>query len=191
MPNRIPRSVELMSTSDTALLVIDVQERLVPAIQDHPRVIWNIRRLVDGAGILGIPVIATEQYPRGLGSTVEPLKGCLPVPTEKLHFSCGACEGLFASLREAGRHKILVAGIEAHVCVQQTVIDLLGDGYRVYVAVDAISSRFAVDCEFALRRMDSSGATLTTTEAALFEWCEVAGTPQFKQISALAREAAP
>jgi nicotinamidase-related amidase len=191
MSNRIPRSIELMSSSDTALLVIDVQERLVPAIQDHPRVIWNIRRLVDGAAILGIPVIATEQYPRGLGPTVEPLKGRLPAPNEKLHFSCGECGDLFAPLRDAGRHKILVAGIEAHVCVQQTVLDLLGDGYRVYVAADAVGSRFQSDCEIALRRMDSSGATLTTAESALFEWCEVAGTPQFKQISALAREAAP
>jgi nicotinamidase-related amidase len=87
-------------------------------------------------------------------------------------------------------HKVLVCGIEAHVCVQQTVLDLLAGGYRVYVAVDAVGSRFEVDCRTALTRMDSAGATLTTTEAALFEWCQVAGTPEFKQISQLVREEA-
>jgi nicotinamidase-related amidase len=88
-------------------------------------------------------------------------------------------------------YKILVCGIEAHVCVQQSVLDLLTDGYRVYVAADAVGSRFACDREIALRRMESAGATLTTTEAALFEWCDVAGTPEFKQISTLVRETAP
>lgn len=86
---------------------------------------------------------------------------------------------------------MLVCGIEAHVCVQQTVLDLLADGWRVYIAADAVGSRFDVDYRIALERMDSAGATLTTTEAALFEWCEAAGTPEFKQISQLVRESAP
>ena len=185
----LPRSPELMSRGDAALLVVDVQEKLVPAIANHARVVWNVRRLIDGAKILGLPVISTEQYPRGLGPTVGELADRLgPVPS-KLTFSCGGCPELFEQLQSSGIHKILVCGMEAHVCVQQTVLDLLADGWRVYVAADAVGSRFEVDYRTALQRMDSSGVTLTTTEAALFEWCEVAGTPEFKQISRLAREA--
>jgi len=231
-----------MSAGDTALLVVDVQEKLLGAIADHRRVAWNIRRLIDGAKILGLPVAATEQYPRGLGPTVPELAERLasdqrrvrrgsPDPAEtadrqgcrarrrpsvtpvarsgdrpqrggdrpqrgcriasKLSFSCGACPEIFADWQGRGIHKVLVCGIEAHVCVQQTVLDLLAAGWRVYLAVDAVGSRFDIDRETALRRMDSAGATLTTTEAALFEWCEVAGTPQFKKISRLAKEPAP
>lgn len=182
------RSPELMSIGETALLVVDVQERLVPAIADHRRVVFNTRRLIDGAKILGIPVVATEQYPKGLGPTVPELAERLgPIP-DKLTFSCCGCPEVFQKLRDEGIHKILVAGIEAHVCVQQTVLDLLGEGWRVYLAVDAVGSRSPIDRDTALRRMDSSGAVLTTAEAALFEWCQVAGTPLFKQISRLVRE---
>ena len=139
-----------MSRGDTALLVVDVQEKLVPAIADGPRVVWNVRRLIDGAKILGLPVVGTEQYPQGLGPTVRELAERLgPVPS-KLTFSCGGCPELFEDLRGRGIHKILVCGIEAHVCVQQTVLDLLADGWRVYVAADAVGSRFDVDCRTAL-----------------------------------------
>ncbi len=191
-PNQpLPRSPELMSVDDTALLVVDVQEKLVPAIADHARVVWNIRRLIDGAGVLGVPVVATEQYPPGLGPTVPELAQRLGEIPSKIAFSCGQCGDLFAGLDERGVHKLLVCGVEAHVCVQQTVFDLLAMGWRVYLAADAVGSRRAVDCRTALGRMDSGGATLTTTEAALFEWCRVAGTPQFKQISRLVREEEP
>ncbi len=182
------RSPELMSIGESALLVVDVQEKFVPVIANCDRVVFNIRRLVDGAKILGVPVVATEQYPKGLGSTVPELAERLgPIP-EKLTFSCSGCPEVFTNLRDEGIHKILIVGIETHVCVQQTVLDLLGDGWRVYLAVDAVSSRNEIDRETALRRMDSSGAVLTTTEAALFEWCQVAGTPEFKEISRLAQE---
>ena len=190
--NALPRSPELMSRGDTALLVVDVQEKLLPAIADSPRIIWNARRLIDAAGILGLPVLATEQYPKGLGPTAGELAERLTaaVPS-KLTFSAGGYPGLFDEIQQRGIHKILVCGIEAHVCVQQTVLDLLADGRRVYVAVDAVGSRFEVDYRTAIGRMDSAGATLTTTEAAMFEWCEVAGTPEFKRISRLAVEKAP
>jgi nicotinamidase-related amidase len=192
MPNEaLPRSPELMSRGDSALLVVDVQEKLIPFIADHQRVVWNIRRLIDGARILGIPVAATEQYPQGLGPTTSELAERLGAIPSKLTFSCSSCPELFKTLQKQGVYKILVAGIEAHVCVQQTVIDLMSDGFRVYLAVDAVGSRFPIDYETALRRMDSAGATLTTTESALFEWCEVAGTPEFKQISNLVRETCP
>ena len=182
------RSPELMSPADTALLVVDVQQRLIGAISGAGRVVWNIRRLVDGAKILGLAILATEQYPQGLGPTVPELAQRLgPIPS-KLTFSCCGCPEICRQLEQRSVHKVLVCGIEAHVCVQQTVLDLLAAGYRVYVAVDAVGSRFEVDHRTALTRMDSAGATLTTTEAALFEWCQVAGTPEFKQISQLVRE---
>lgn len=180
-----------MSAGDTALLVVDVQEKLVPAIADYARVVWNIRRLIDGAKILGLPVVATEQYPQGLGSTVPELAERLGKIPSKLTFSCGGCPEIFEKLQSQGIHKLLVCGIEAHVCVQQTVLDLLAERWRVYVAVDAVGSRNQLDYRTALGRMDSSGAVLTTTEAALFEWCELAGTPQFKQISRLVQEEGP
>ncbi len=190
-PDHVPpltRSPELMGRNDTALLVIDAQQRLMPQILEQARIVWNIGRLIDGARILGLEVMATEQYPRGLGPTVPELAERLGTIPSKLAFSCGQCGHLFSRLADAGRHKILLAGVEAHVCVMQSVLDLMHEGFRVYVAVDAIGSRSVLDYQTALRRMESSGATLTTTEAALFEWCEVAGTPEFKEISALVRQ---
>jgi len=188
------RSPELMSRGDTALLVVDVQERLVPVIAGHRRVVWNIRRLIDGAVLLGLPVLATEQYPKGLGPTVSEVAEALGPMPEKLTFSCYGCEQFrrqLSQLEEQGRHKMLVCGMETHVCVQQTVHDLLSAAWRVYVAVDAVGSRFEVDYQTALRRMESAGATLTSTEAALFEWCETAADEQFKQISRLVRQQPP
>lgn len=191
LPKIAPRSPELMSRSDTALLVVDLQEKLVRLLADAPRIVWNVRRLLDGAKVLGVPTAATEQYPQGLGATVAEIAERLgPVPAKVL-FSCRECGDLLTGLQQRGVQKILLAGIEAHVCVQQTALDLLAAGYRVYVAVDAVGSRHEIDSATALRRMEASGATLTTTEAALFEWCEAAGTPEFKQISALVREMPP
>lgn len=178
-----------MTPENTVLLVIDMQEKLLPSIPSGERVVWNARRLLDGAEILDIPALGTEQYRKGLGATVEPLASRLGEMPDKLHFS--SCQSIVARLEEFNRPKILIAGIEAHVCVQQTALDLLSLGYDVYLAVDAVESRHKVDRRIALRRMESSGVTLTTTEATLFEWCRVAGTPQFKQISQLVREEEP
>ena len=190
-PLSLPRSPELMSRHDTALLVVDVQTRLLEAMSPPASLVWNIRRLIDGAHVLGLPVEATEQYPKGLGPTTSQLAERLGEIPEKLLFSCRACGAIFDRLRDRGIYKILVVGIETHVCVQQTVLDLLASGFRVYVANDAVGSRSGADRDVALRRMESQGATLTTTEAALFEWCEVAGTAEFKKISALVLEAPP
>lgn len=190
-PDVLPRSPELMSRRDTALVVVDVQGKLITLVPDHERIIWNIRRLLDAAKVLGVPCYGTEQYPKGLGPTVPILAERLGEMPSKLAFSCGECGTIFADLERRGVSKILVTGIEAHVCVQQTVLDLIAAGFRVYVTVDAVGSRFAVDRETALRRMQSSGATLTTTESAMFEWCERSGTPEFKEISRLVQEKAP
>ena len=190
--NHIARSPELMNAGDTGLLVVDVQERLIGSIKDQRQVVWNVRRLLDGCRALDVPIFATEQYPKGLGRTLPEIAGQIEcdIP-EKMAFSSCGCPGFLAKLREQGVRKVLICGIEAHVCVAQTVFDLLADGWRVYLAVDAVGSRFPIDRETALSRMDSAGATLTTTEAALFELCETAQRPEFKQISRLAKEISP
>lgn len=182
------RSPELMNPQDTVLLVVDVQQKLMPLIAGGGRIVWNLRRLLDGAEAVGLPALATEQYPQGLGGTVPELAGRFDSIPSKLAFSCLGCEGFVADLERSAASKVCVAGIEAHVCVQQTVLDLLAAGYKVYVPVDAVGSRYAIDYETGLKRMETSGATLTTTESALFEWCQVSGTPEFKKISALVRE---
>ena len=167
-----------MCVGNSALLVVDVQEKLIRPIANRERVVWNVRRLIDGAKVLGVEVVATEQYPEGLGPTIPELAERLgPLPS-KLTFSCGGCPEVFETLRAKGIHNILVCGIEAHVCVQQTVLDLMADGWRTYVAVDALGSRYEVDYRVALGRMESSGATLTTTEAALFEWARKGRHPR-------------
>lgn len=180
------RSNELLSRSDSRLLIVDVQEKLLPLIPVAERMIGNCRRLIEAAQVLSVPVSATEQYPKGLGSTAPELAELLGEIPEKLRFSCAeVLDWKSAAAAEDDRDKIVVAGIECHVCVQQTVLDLMAQGYRVYVPADAVASRHKFDWEIALRRMADSGATVTTTESVLFEWAEVAGTEEFKQISRL------
>ncbi len=179
------RSPELMSRSDTGLLVIDVQTKLMGKMAARDPVVANIARLVEGARILGVPVQATEQYPKGIGPTVPELADRLPPRPEKLAFSCCGLPEVAEQFRSRGVQKVLLAGIETHVCVQQTALDLAAQGFRVFVAADAVTSRKDIDRDLALRRMERAGVVLTTTEAALFEWTEAAGTPEFKQISKL------
>lgn len=187
----IDRSPELLSGHHSGLLVVDVQEKLIPLIANHAHLVWNIERLIDGARVMDVPVLGTEQYPRGLGGTISPLAEKLGPMPSKLTFSCGGCPGLCDDWSAQGRYQVLVVGIEAHVCVLQTVFDLMHAGFRVFVAVDAVGSRGALDMQTALRRMESAGATLITTESALFEWCEAAGTEPFKQISQIVRRQPP
>lgn len=187
----LPRSPLLLSREDSVLLIVDMQPKLLNLIDGHQKVTWNNRRLLDGAKLFDIPVMATEQYPKGLGGTEPSLAERLPDPASKVAFSCGACGHLFHGLADQGRQKILVAGIETHVCVQQTVLDLLTAGFLVYIAVDAVTARHKLDHDTALNRMELAGATLTTTESALFEWCEQSGSDRFKMLSQLIQEPAP
>jgi nicotinamidase-related amidase len=187
----LPRSPELMNREDTALLVVDVQETFLAVIAGAVRLRWNIRRLLDAAAVLGVPAAATEQYPEKLGPTAPELRERLGFAPAKLAFSACECSEIFARWKEYGRYRVLVCGIETHVCVLHTALDLAAAGFEPYVAVDAVSARHAVDHETALRRMESAGVVLTTTETAMFEWCRAAGTPEFKRISALVKEAAP
>jgi nicotinamidase-related amidase len=180
------RSPELLSRGDCRLLIVDVQEKLIPHISSARSMIESCRKLIRGAQVLGVPVTATEQYPQGLGATVPELAELLGERPEKLRFSSAEAVGWgTAAEQDDDRDKVIVAGIEAHVCVQQTVLDLLSLGWRVYVPADAVASRHEFDRKIALRRMADSGAVITTAEAVLFEICEVAGTPEFKEISRL------
>jgi nicotinamidase-related amidase len=177
-----------LSPADTALLVIDVQEKLIPKIAGAETVVRNIAFLIDACKILDVPVFATEQYPKGLGRTVPELATRLPTPLpEKLAFSSCAIQSVVDELR-AGRPRVLLAGIETHVCVMQTALDLLALGFRVFLAVDALGSRFRIDHDTALLRMRDAGATVVTCEMAAFELTGVAGTPRFKEISRLVQE---
>ncbi|HEV3449352.1 MAG TPA: isochorismatase family protein, partial [Gemmataceae bacterium] len=148
----------------------------------------NIAFLIDAARMLQIPVQATEQYPRGLGPTVPDLATRLPERPDKVAFSSCAVPSVTESFRRGGRSKIVLAGIETHVCVLHTALDLLALDFRVYVAADAVSNRYAVDHEYALRRLEQAGAVLTTAETTVFEWVGAAGTPAFKEISRLVQE---
>jgi nicotinamidase-related amidase len=149
----------------------------------------NVVRLIRAAGLLDVPVLATEQYPRGLGPTVAEVAELIPQRAEKTVFHCCAAAPVLETLHARGIRKVTLAGIEAHVCVAQTALELLTLNFRVQVPADAVSSRHAFDRDIALRRLELAGAVVTTTEAALFEWTESADHPQFKAISALVKEA--
>src|SRR5262249_648642 len=138
--------------------------------------------------ILQVPIQATEQYPKGLGATIPELARQLPVRPDKIAFTCCAIPAVVDNFRRAGRLRILLAGIETHVCVLHTALDLLALDFRVYVAGDGVGSRHVLDHDTALRRLETAGAILTTTETAAFEWLGASGTPQFKLVSKLVQE---
>lgn len=177
------RSPCMMRVEDSVLLVVDVQEKLVPEIEQSAGVVAMCARLVDVASILSIPQLVTEQYPRGLGQTDGRLRaklGAAPV-VEKVRFS--ACvEAVTDHLSELGRPQVAVCGMETHVCVLQSVLDLLRLGYQPCVCVDAVGSRRRLDYEWSLRRMRDAGALLTTSESLIFEWMGEAGTDTFRRI---------
>ncbi len=177
-----------MSAGDTSLLVIDVQEKLLAKIPGAEALVRNIGFLVDGARLVDVPVTATEQYPKGLGPTVPELARRMPTRPDKVEFSCCAIPSVVDGFRGSARHKVVLAGMETHVCVLHTALDLLAQGFRVYVPVDAVASRYPLDHEQALARLDRAGAIITTSETTVFEWVGGAGHPRFKQISALVQE---
>ncbi len=175
----------LLRSDTSALLIVDVQARLLPAIDDGERVLQNCAWLVRLARELDVPVGVSEQYPQGLGPTVATLRELVASEciVKKIHFSCVA-ESRFAELPGfATRQQIVVAGTEAHVCVLHTCMDLLAEGRQVFVAADAVGSRTAVDRELALDRLRQNGAQIVTREMVAFEWLERAGTDLFRRIS--------
>jgi nicotinamidase-related amidase len=173
-----------------ALVVVDVQEGFRQAIPDFERVAKATATLIEGAEAIGIPVIVTEQYPKGLGETASEVAEHLPddtEPLEKVVFSAADAEGFDLG----GRDQVLVCGIETHVCVNQTVLDLLDGGTEVQVAEDAVSSRTEENKRVGLHKMERAGAVLTSVETALFELLGRAGTDEFKTVQRLILEFAP
>jgi hypothetical protein len=173
----------------TAGLVIDIQEKLFPHMDQREELLKKCVTLLDGLKVLGVPLMVTEQYPRGLGGTVEAIArftGSDPV-FEKMAFSCCDEPTVLQSAIFQKHKTLIVCGIEAHVCVLQTVVDLIGAGYTAVVVADCISSRSAEDKRVALERMRAEGAVLTTCESILFELAGVAGTDQFKAISRIVK----
>lgn len=187
----LPRSPELMSRSDSALLVVDAQDKLLSVVPGRERIVWNIRRLLDAAKELGVAIAGTEQYPDRLSPTVPEIKERLGSVPDKLCFSACVCGDIFERWKADGRFRVLLTGIETHVCILQTALDLAAAGFETYVSVDAVGARKAVDHDTALGRMESAGIILTTTETAMFEWCQTAEAAEFKRISALAKEQGP
>lgn len=177
-----------MSAADTGLLVVDVQEKLLPKVLSCQRLESNIGYLIDAARLLEMPVLCTEQYPKGLGPTVASLAARLPDRPEKLAFSACAAPGIVESFHRLARPRVVVCGIETHVCVLHTVLDLLAEDFSVYIPVDAVGARYEIDHAIALSRLVEAGAVVTTTEGCLFEWVGGAAHPKFKDISRLVQD---
>ncbi|MCW9040189.1 MAG: isochorismatase family protein [Rhodospirillales bacterium] len=177
----------LMDAARSALLVIDVQERLMPAIYEAKRVVSNARILMRAATRLDIPMLVSEQYPKGLGHSVSAVAELAPTGAvlEKVHFSCVSDRDYLERFRSLGRGQAVVCGAEAHVCVLQTVMGLLEENAAVFVVADAVSSRTPRNHRLAIQRMRAAGASIVSTEMAIFEWLNKAGTPEFKELSAL------
>lgn len=180
------QSEKMITREESILVVIDVQEKLVPAVSDGKAMLDNIVRLVKFARIVRLPVVLTEQ--KKLGDTLAEVRSELPEvdPVQKLTFDCFAEPAFAARIRDLDRRTLIIAGIEAHICVAQTAISALGD-FRVQVVGDAVSSRSPRNCAFALDRMRQCGATVTTTEMAIYELLQRAGTDEFKAVLPLVK----
>ena len=174
----------LIKAQNSCLIVIDIQERLVPAMQAPARVIKNAGILMKAAARLDVPVLMTEQYPEGLGSIVPELQGIVPdAPVlEKTHFSCMNEPTFAAKFKDLGRKQAIIVGMEAHICVMQTGVDLMEQCYEIFVVTDATSSRSPENEKACLDRLSAHGAGIVTTEMVVFEWLEKAGTDAFKEL---------
>ena len=183
------KAPELLTTDSTALLVIDIQERLFPVMHDKEKLLRNVVKLIKGARVLEIPILLTEQYPKGLGPTLPEIKELLPdvKPIEKVSFNCCDEEAFCKALEALKRKQVLIAGIEAHICVYQTAMALARAGYEVQVVGDCVASREPENKLVALFKMGAAGVSPTTTEMALFELLKVAKGDKFKQISKIVK----
>lgn len=183
----------VLNREDAALVVIDVQERLVPAIDKglYERARRNIAVIIETAGALGLPILLTEQYPKGLGRTVthvlEALEGKRYEILEKTTFSCARDERFLSALMKTGRKQVILTGMESHVCVYQTALDLVNAGYEAFVPEDAVSSRNVSDHQGGIAAMRDAGVRVVPAETAVFQLLKAAGTPEFKKISSLLR----
>src|SRR5512141_141309 len=187
------KATRVLNRGDAVLIVVDVQERRGPAIDKelYARPLKNFKSAIAAAGTLGPPTLLTEQYPKGLGPTVpdvlKALEGKKYERIEKVSFSCGRDETFLAAVAKTVRRQVILIGMEAHVCVYQTSIDLLNAGYEVFVLDDAVSSRFLHNYASGIAALRDAGAVVVSTETAVFQLLKVAATPEFKKISSLLR----
>ena len=182
-----PRALAL-DRNDALVLLVDVQERLSRAMPEDAlaQLLRHAEVLLRAAGRLGLPVVASEQYPKGLGHTLPSLRALLEdPPIEKVAFSCGNSEAVAKAIAKTGRRQVVMLGMESHVCVFQTARDLLRGGLYAFVPQDAVTSRAEANRQLGLRLMEKAGATVTSTETVLFDLLGQAGTPEFKELSAL------
>lgn len=172
------------------LVVIDVQEKLCRAMDEKvlEKLTRNITILLEASKELGVPALTTEQYVKGLGETLPELKEKLPTPArEKMTFSCCGADGFLEEIARSGRRQLILVGMETHVCVLQTALELLDQGYLVHLVTDAVMSRRKENWKTALQTLAAAGAVLTTTEAVLFQLLRTSGTEEFKKLSKLVR----
>lgn len=174
----------MLRLGNTLFLLVDVQGKLAHSMYDREALFANLQRLIRGVLVLELPILWMEQYPQGLGPTVPELAALLPgrQPIAKTSFSCCGSEAFLQALAATGRWQVLLAGIETHVCIYQTTVDLLALGYHVEVVADAVSSRTAQNREIGLQRVRAAGASLTSVEMALFELQRVAEGARFKEL---------
>lgn len=177
----------LIERDKSCLLVVDIQEKLAPAVADPAAVIRNSAILMKAAVRLGVPTILSEQYPQGLGPTVPELRELAPnsARLSKISFSCAGDPGLSERVRQTGKSQLVICGMETHVCVLQTALGYSSHRYGTFVVADAVSSRAPANREMGLRRMAENGIELVTTEMVVFEWLAKAGTAEFKELSRL------
>jgi nicotinamidase-related amidase len=173
---------ELLDRARSLLLLIDVQERLFPHVYEHQRMLLRVDLLLTAAKLLRIPLLLTEQYPKGLGGTIEEIRRIIPevAPLTKMDFSCVPASGFKEKLSSLHRDQVILTGIETHVCVAQTAMDLAAQGEKVFVVADATSSRRPIDAQTALQRMNQNGVEVVTAESVVFEWLRRAGTDEFR-----------
>jgi nicotinamidase-related amidase len=178
--------VKRFGEKDSVLVLVDVQDKLLAKIPTAEQLVRNAAFLLDVASAIQVPIRATEQYPKGLGSTnTELQKRLTQPPTAKTSFSCCGAESFLEELQMTRRPNVILIGMETHVCIAQTAFDLLSAGLHVFLPVDTVGSRYSIDHEAALRRMEQAGAVLTTAEAVAFEWIADAAHQQFKTVSRL------
>ncbi len=181
--------IEIMNESNTALIVMDVQEKLINNIQDKDYIVWNIQKLINAANILNIRIYITEQSPAKLGDTITSIKDIFNGKTEsKVEFSCVNCQIIKEILKEDSISNILLCGVETHICIQQSAIDLNNKGFNVFLAIDSVGSRNIVDHKMSIKRLSHSSINLTSSESAIFEWCKTSDRAEFKAISKLVKE---
>jgi nicotinamidase-related amidase len=185
------RHPALLRRSDALLVVVDMQESFLRVISERERLTANVLLLIQAAGVLGVPVLATTQYASRLGGLSPDVLSALPPesqpPVDKMSFSCAGSSGFMARLQTSGRSQIILCGLETHICVAQTALDLAAQGYQVHVAADAVSSRSVEKHKLGMERIRDNGILPCAAEGAVYEMLREAGTPEFKSILALVK----